>query len=164
MILNRKINFLRENFWCMGHFGGIYRFFAIWFQKKNFHSHSSKRLFSKSCKTPKTAENRNTIKTKVVELGILVYRQPFKIWKNEKIFFEKKFFYQNDIQKKFWPKKSKIEFDTSKWPSRWVDYDYGRFFSVEKFLGHFWSIFWSGSGVGPIRPYIYIRASRLYIV
>ena len=65
---------------------------------------------------------------------------------------------------KFFSKKSKIEFDTSKWRARWVDYDYGRFFSLEKFLGHFWSIFWSRSGVGPIRPYIYIRQSHLYIV
>ena len=65
---------------------------------------------------------------------------------------------------KFFSKKSKIEFDTSKWRARWVDYDYGRFFSFGKFLGHYWSICLLSPGVGPIRPYIYIRHSHLYIV
>ena len=54
---------------------------------------------------------------------------------------------------KFFSKKSKIEFDTSKWRARWVDYDYGRFFSLRQlfgallvdFLVHFWG--------GPNRPY-----------
>ena len=63
----------------MCHFGEIYRFFAIWFQKNFFTPILAKDFFSKSCKTPKTAENRDTMKTKVVELGILVYMQPFKI-------------------------------------------------------------------------------------
>ena len=42
-----------------------------------------KGFFSKTCKTPKTAENRNTIKTKVVELGIIFYMHSFKIEKTK---------------------------------------------------------------------------------
>ena len=53
-------------------------FFAIWFQVF-FTPILAKDFFSKSCNAPKTAENRDTMKTKVVELGILVYTQPFKI-------------------------------------------------------------------------------------
>ena len=93
----------------MCHFGGIYRFFAIWLQKIFFTPILAKDFFSKSCKTPKTAENRETTKTKVVEIGILVYMQPFKIWKNEKKIFRKNFFFhQNDIEKKIFSAK-KIE-------------------------------------------------------
>lgn len=58
----------------MCHFGGIYHFLLSG-SKKNFTPILAKDFFSKSCKTPKTAENRDTIKTKVVELGILVNMQ-----------------------------------------------------------------------------------------
>ena len=138
----------------MCHFRRIYHFFAIWFQNFFWALTVIKDFFSKTCKTPKTAENRGTVKTKVVELGIIFHMHAFKIWKNEKNFFRKKnFFYQNDIEKKFFRrKKSKIEFDTSKWRARWVDYDYGRFFSLRQlfgallvdFLVHFW-----GGLIGP---------------
>ena len=86
-------NFLREKFWWMCYFGQIWHFFAL----------RCKRLFSKTCKTPKTAENRDTIKTKVVELGILFHMHPFKIEKKTK---KIDFFYQNDIEKKFRRKKN----------------------------------------------------------
>ena len=63
---------------------------------------------------------------------------------------------------KFFSKKSKIEFDTSKWRARWVDYDYGRFFSLRQlfgallvdFLVHFWG--------GLIGPTLYKGEFALY--
>ena len=53
----------------MCHFRRIYHFFAIWFQNFFWALTVIKDFFSKTCKTPKTAENRGTMKTKVVELS-----------------------------------------------------------------------------------------------
>ena len=138
----------------MCHFGGI-TVFLLSGSNFFFTPILAKDFFPKSCKTPKTAKNWDTMEIKVVELGILIYMQPFKIWKNEKKKNSKIFVSSKWHRKKnLWPKKSKIEFDTSKWRARWVDYDYGLFFSFEKFLGHFWSIFWSGLTGGLIGPII----------
>ena len=93
MILKRKIELFTRKFLMYVPFRWDLPLFGICFQKFFFTPILAKDFFSKSCKTPKTAENRNTIKTKVVELGILVYMQPFKISKNEKNFFRKKFFF-----------------------------------------------------------------------
>ena len=62
----------------------------------------------------------------------------FKPLKSQLFRFWQKFVIE--IQKiddfwKFFSKKSKIEFDTSKWRARWVDYDYGRFFSLRQLFG-----------------------------
>ena len=92
---------LKSNLWTfsnINHFllSGSYLFLALTVVKD---------FFSKTSKTPKTAENRDTIKTKVVELGIIFHMHPFKIWKNEKKISKKKF-YQNDIEKKFFGEKN----------------------------------------------------------
>ena len=148
----------------MCHFRRIYHFLLS--GSNFFGSYSSKRLFSKTCKTPKTAENRDTVKTKVVELGIIFHMHPFKIWKNEKNFFRKKiFFYQNDIEKKFFSaKKIKnrvwyIKMTGSMSRLRlWT-----LFQSTTTFWGTFGRFFGPLLG-GPNRPYANIRQSHLYIV
>ena len=56
-----------------------FTFFSIGFQIFCFALYVVKDFFSKTCKTPKTAENRGTIKTKVVELGIIFHMHAFKI-------------------------------------------------------------------------------------
>ena len=79
MILKRKIELFSRKILMYVPFWWDLPFFAFWLQNFFFTPILAKDFFSKSCKTPKTAENRDTIKTKVVELGILAYIQPFKI-------------------------------------------------------------------------------------
>ena len=79
MILKRKIELFTRKFLMYVPFRWDLPFFGYLVPEKIFTPIVAKDFFSKSCKTPKTAENRDTIKTKVVELGILVYMQPFKI-------------------------------------------------------------------------------------
>ena len=67
---------------------------------------------------------------------------------------------------KFFSKKSKIEFDTSKWRARWVDYDYGRFFTLRQlfgallvdFLVRVWGAYQALHVYKGESPYIYCRA------
>ena len=65
-----------------------FAFFSIGFQIFCFALYVVKDFFSKTCKTPKTAENRDTIKTKVVELGIIFPMHPFKLKKKRKKIFD----------------------------------------------------------------------------
>ena len=84
VILKRKIGLFTRKILMYVPFRSDLPFFAIWFQNFFWALTVIKDFFSKTCKTPKTAENRDTIKTKVVELGIIFHMHSFKIWKNEK--------------------------------------------------------------------------------
>ena len=108
MILKRKIELFTRKFLMYVPFQWDLPFFGYLVPNFFFTPTVAKDFFSKSCKTPKTAENRDTIKTKVVELSILVCMQPFKIWKKRKENFFRKFFcYLNDIEKIFFGQKNR---------------------------------------------------------
>ena len=100
MILKRKIELFTRKILMYVPFRWDLPFFCYLVPKFFFTPILAKDFFSKSCKTPKTAENWDTMKTKVVELGILVYMQPFKIWKNEKKIFRKKIFFSSKWHRK----------------------------------------------------------------
>ena len=91
MILKRKIELLTRKFLMYVPFRWDLPFFCNLVPKFFFTPIVAKDFFSKSCKTPKTSENRDTIKIKVVELGILVICNLSKFEKTKKK-FEKSFF------------------------------------------------------------------------
>ena len=148
-------------------FDGIYHFFASWFQIFFSLPYQQKTFFQSPVRHPKLPKIEKRRKQKLQRLAFWFICNLSKFEKTKKKFFEKKFFFIKMTQKK------KFFFGQKNRKSSLIHQNDGldeqitimdAFFSFGKFLGHFWSIFWSRSGVGPIRPYIYIRQSHLYIV
>ena len=84
MILKRKIELFTRKILMYVPFRSDLPFFCYVVPKIFLALTVIKGFFSKTCKTPKTAENRDTIKTKGVELGIIFHMHSFKIKKKEK--------------------------------------------------------------------------------
>ena len=86
MILKRKIELFTRKILMYVPFRWDLPFFC-YLVPIFFHSHTSKRLFFTVLWDTQNSPKRDTMKTKNVDLGILIYMHCFKIWKNKKIHF-----------------------------------------------------------------------------